>query len=350
MPSVVFRARRVVCAALLLLLYGVALEPLGAQESQELSGRVLHRESGVAGIEVELHRVTRDTAGIVARTATDARGGFRFLLPPADTAGFNVFFATAEHLGVRYFGPPLHPEESREGYAIAVFDTVAAANADVPVRVVRRDMVVLPEHNGGWEVNEIIQLVNPGTHTLVAVDDQPAWEFHIPVWATSFEVGENEGPVGGVVRMGERVLLLAPLVPGSREVFVRYRLPDAPPEFGIPVGSATDALNVYVAQPAPTLTVTGLAAQAPIQADGQSFLSYGATDLAPGTVVMLAWRPGGAPVNPTTAALGVLSLLLAIGAVAALWGGRGGGAGPGQPASVPVAAVVREPAATEPVA
>ena len=80
-----------------------------------LQGRVEKDSAGVADVAVMLHRVTRDSAGAVSASRSGPGGAFSFTLPPADTAGFTVFFATAEYQGVRYFGPPLHSGDSRSG-------------------------------------------------------------------------------------------------------------------------------------------------------------------------------------------------------------------------------------------
>ena len=80
-----------------------------------LQGRV-ETGAGVADVAVTpLHRVTRDSAGAVSASRLGLRRLFPSTLPPADTAGFTVFFATAEYQGVRYFGPPLRESPECSG-------------------------------------------------------------------------------------------------------------------------------------------------------------------------------------------------------------------------------------------
>jgi hypothetical protein len=248
---------------------------------------------------------------------------------------------------VRYFGPPLHPTEPRDRYAIAVFDTVAVAAAQTPVRVARRDLVLLPDQAGGWEVNEIVQLFNPGTQTLVARQSMPTWEFRVPAGAEALEAGEGELDASELVRMEDRVLLTAPIVPGTREIFVRYRIPPRPGEFRLPVETPTDSLNVFVRQPAPALSMEGLRIREAIEADGSEFQRYGAADLGPGSVITIGWRGNGSPIDPTVAALAILSALLLLGAVAAVWRRPRGGAVQPPARTVPVGTLVREPVSSD---
>jgi hypothetical protein len=309
------RTRRAVGAAIFFVLsLGPALV-----EAQDLRGRVEADGEGIGGIPVELHRVTRDTAGVVERTESGADGSFRLPVPPADTAGFTVYFATANHLGVRYFGAPLHPGEPRDGYVIAVYDTVPAGTADVPVAVQRRDVILLPDGRGGWEVNELIQIANRGGVTLMPGEGMAVWELPIPAHATDFEVGDTEVSVDDVVRLGDRALLVHPLVPGVREMFVRYRIgAEAPPELSFRVGSPTDSMNVLVGQPSPRITVEGLSRGEAFEAQGQTFASYQGGALGADDVVTMSWRPVGPPIDPTMAALAIVALFLAAGTFAAM--------------------------------
>jgi len=329
--------RRALSAALFV---GAGLAAASGADAQAFQGRVLKADAAVAGVEVELHRVTREGGGVLERTTTDGSGAFRIDLPPTDTAsGFTVYFATADYLGVRYFGPPLHPGEARDAYSIAVFDTVAAASAPVPIRIIHRDMVLLPEQLGGWEVNEILQIVNPGAVTLVAPTGMPTWEFKIPEEAFAFEVGEGGSESTGIVRMGERVIISEPLVPGVREVFIRYRVPGSLSEFAIPVTASTSTFNLLIAQPAPDVVATGFGDPEPFEADGRAFAAYRAAGLEPGAALGLAWEPTGPPVDPRMAALAVAAILLLVGAGAALRR-RGPGAGETRRAAPPAPVAV----------
>lgn len=290
--------------------------------TQELSGRVELDGSGVAGQEVVLHRVARDTAGVVARSRSGTDGAFSIPLPPVDTAGFTVFFATVDFQGVRYFGTPIHPGQSYEEYPIVVYDTIGAGAAGAPsLRLTRRDIVMLPESGGGWEVNEIVQLLNPGERTIVSRDGEATWEFSIPAGAEAFEIGEGEIAAGELVRFEDRAHLLAPILPGPREVFVRYLIPAGHRELRISVGTPADSLKLFVQLPSPDVSVSGLETRPIVQTEAGDFLSFAAADLGAENQVTIAWTgPRPLPVSPTTAALLILVAFLIVGAIAAVRG------------------------------
>jgi len=271
------------------------------------------RDDSGAGCEVQ--------SGVAATAETRADGGFDFTLPPPDSAGFTVYFATADHLGVRYFGPPLHSGDSPGAYRIAVYDTVEVAAPPSAIRLASRDVVLLPQSDGGWEVNEIVQLVNDEQHTFVAPLGTPTWEFRIPAEAEAFEVGEGETPNSEVVRMGERVLLTAPVVPGARELFLRYRVPAGRKPLAYALPQAAENFTLFVRQPAPTVAVQGLAVHDTVSSDGEQFLRYAGRELAAGTTVQIESRgPRPSPVKPVHAAIAMVVVVLAGGAWAAARG------------------------------
>lgn len=287
---------------------------------QELRGRVQRNGDGAPGVGVTLHRVTAAGSGPIARGRTDADGRFRFTVPPADTAGFTVFFATADYLGVRYFGPPLHPGDPREAYTITARDTASYRRETLPLRIARRDVVLLPDAQGGWEVNEAIRLRNPTEQTLVPRDGV-TWTGRLPATATTFEMGDGEIRPDRVRRLGSQLLLTAPLQPGDHEIFFRYRVPAAAAEIPLAAGERTDELNLLVREPAPPLRVRGLTPAEPVVSEGERFLRFTGRDLPAGTSVVVApERPLAPPVNPSLAAGGVAAAVLAVGGWFALRG------------------------------
>jgi hypothetical protein len=298
-------------AALLLLLLALAA-PLAAQQ---LRGRVLRAGAGVEGVAVTLHRVTRDSAGAVATATSAPDGSFAFTLPRADTTGFNVFFATAEFAGVRYFGPPLHRDDPAAGYAVQVFDTVSAGAARAGVRVARRDVVFLPEEDGSAEVNELLRLRNPGDRTLVVGSEVATWEFRLPEGVLAFEVGEGEIAPGMVQRRGSRVLVTASLAPGDHELFVRYRLGRGATRTVLPLARGTDSVSLFIRQPSAAATVAGLEAPTRVESNGESFLRFGGAGLGERGALEVRWeRAAPPPVDPRVAALVATGLVLTVGA------------------------------------
>ena len=305
------------------ILLAAALCPAPASAQPTLSGQVVRGAAGVGNVPVELHRVSSDTSGRLATGTAGADGRFSFVLPPTDTAaGFTVFFATAMVDGVRYFGPALHPGEPGTAYRVVVYDTTSAAADVAALRVSRRDVILIAGQRGGWEVAEVVRVENPTGRTVVGAGGTPAFGLAVPPGATDFQaeepgVSESAGAEQprDLVLMGGRVLATVPLTPGGRDFFFRYRLPPRTGSLALPTSQRTDTLTLYVRQPAPGVRVEGLPAGEPFEAEGERFLRYTGTALAPGAKVNVRWRGnGGAPVDPRLAAGAATVLVLAAGA------------------------------------
>ncbi|HYH83125.1 MAG TPA: hypothetical protein VEX86_25240 [Longimicrobium sp.] len=310
------------------------LAPTPAAAQQPLAGRVLRDGQGVPGVRVQLHRVTRVSRGQIDSTVSGPGGRFSLRLPAADTAaGFTVFFSTAVADGVRYFGPAIHPEQEAEEYAIAVYDTASSQALADSVRVSRRDVFLIPDANGAMQVAEILRVRNPARRTLVA-EGRPRVSVTLPPGLEAFEAGEGDRADSaqasntGLARVGDRAWLTDPLVPGDRDFFFRYRLPAKVKQLPVALGRATDTLFVYVRQPAPDVSATGLGEGTPFTAEGDQFIRYMATALGPGAPVSVDWRgPRPPPVDPRWAALAIAGAILAAGVVVAARRSRGAAAG-----------------------
>ena len=284
-----------------------------AQESDPvLLGHVVKGGEPVANVPVTLHRVSSEGSGEVAADVSGSDGSFSFPLETVDGATFTVFFVAADHLSVRYLGEPVHGGETGEGYTVAVYDTTSVARE--PVRITRRDMVLIPESGGSWEVNEVVRIFNPSSVALVADTGMPTWEFGIPGGAAEFQTGEGDILPNEVSRMDDRVLLLTPVVPGERDLFIRYRLQNSPGNATIPLNQPTDSLNLFVRQPSHLTAVEGMASIRLIEAQGEEFLLYAGDAFQPGEEITLRWSGASPiPIDPVHAAIGVTVLLLLAG-------------------------------------
>lgn len=311
------RSRLLIGAAALL----AAASPAPGQEAEPFVGSVQLAGRPVPDVPVTLHRVTADSSGAIATTATDAEGSFRFRLPPPAAEGFTVFFTTAEFRGVRYFGLPLHPTDPRTGYSIAVHDT--ASSLPGAVRVSQRDVVLLPHADGGWEVNEVVRLVNSGDRTLVPGSAASTWEIPLPDDVEAFEAGDGDIPADRVRWMGDRLFLQSPLTPGQHEVFFRYRLAAGRSEASLNLEAGVDSLNVFVLQPSPRMEIEGMRPSDLLEVQGQRFLQFTARAVAPGTDIRMEWEGGGPAFSPVWAGVGATLLLLLVGVGAAMRGRRG---------------------------
>ncbi|HUE95251.1 MAG TPA: carboxypeptidase-like regulatory domain-containing protein [Longimicrobiaceae bacterium] len=308
---------------------GMAISHIGEALAQEplppdtLVGRVVQEGQPLPSVPVVLHRVTPQSSGEVAAATTDESGTFRLPLETLEGAGFNIFFVTAEYLSVRYFGEPVHPDRPRVGYTVAVYDTVSSPS--VPPRVNRRDFVMIPQTNDSWEVNEIISILNPGDRAIVGAQGMPTMEISVPTGALDFQAGEGDIFPHELSFMGGRVLLVTPVIPGRRDLWLRYRLPPQPARATVRIQQPTDTFNLYVQQPSHLTGVEGLGTTQMINVEGEQFLQYGAIDLPAGATIALRWT-GGAPVDPVVAAVVVTLALLAAGAVVAARNRRAGAA------------------------
>jgi hypothetical protein len=301
--------------------------PLAAQQGDDvLRGRVVLEAEPVAAVPVTLHRVTAQESGVIATTVSDPSGRFQFRVPPPDSAGFTVYFTTADYLSVRYFGQPIHPGDPREDYALEVFDT--ASSLPGALRLARRDLVVFPHADGGWEVNEVVRVRNTAERTLVSASAMPTWSISLPAGARDFEVGESDLPADQLRQMGDRLLLLMPLLPGDRELLFRYRIPGDRAEVLLKLDAPADSVNLYIQQPAPHVEVTGLAPREIFEVQGDRFLRFSGADLAADTRVRLAWENSIAPVDPVLAGTGAALALLLVGVGAAFRNRAAGRRGP----------------------
>ncbi|HEX2079060.1 MAG TPA: hypothetical protein VHG08_15155, partial [Longimicrobium sp.] len=302
---------------------GLLPSPASAQGT--LTGRVVRGGEGVPGAPVELHRVASDTSGLLATTSTGPDGAFTFRLPAAAPGGFTVVFAAAMVDGVRYFGPALHPGDPGRDYQVVAYDTTSSKAAVDSLRLARRDVILVPGPRGGWDVAEVVRVENPLDRTVVGVGGTPVFGVAVPPGATDFQTDDptlSEGATDrprDLVLMGGRVVATVPLTPGARDFFFRYRVPPASGTMALPLAQRTDTLALYVRQPAPGVRVEGLPAGEPFEAEGESFLRYTGTALAPGAKVAVRWRGhGGSPVDPRLAAGIVTAAVLAVGAWFAL--------------------------------
>jgi hypothetical protein len=303
--------------ALVLIAMALSATAAPAQETAGvLRGRVELSGQGLAGVSVTLHTVTQDTSGAVAAAMSGAAGVFEFMLPAPDTAGFTVYFATAEHLGVRYFGAPVHPGDTVPGYAVVVYDTATAVPG--AVRLARRDLVLVPHPDGGWEVNEVIRISNPTDRTLVPPPGIPGWGMRLPPSAEGFQTGGEETPADQVRLVGDIVSLTASLPPGERDLLFRYRLPGGEPVAPLNAGVSVDSMNVFVQQPSARLTISGMRPTDMITARGERFLQLSATNLAADAELRLEWEADRAPFGAVPAGLGAAALVLALGLAAAV--------------------------------
>lgn len=227
---------------------------------QEMRGTVaLPDSSGVAGVLVELHRVTAESGELVDSARTDQSGGFTFDLA-SDAEPGTLFVAGARYHGVLYWGPPVH-ESARDvptDYSVVVYDTAVVS---APVRTLRttiRHIVITPAP-GALQVEEILDVQGLPDRTLVGASDSGA------VWSVALAEGAH-GVVpaqGGAepehiaVENDGTVSFRGALPPSGVRLALRYVVPSS--DYTLRIGSPTSRLEMLVMpEPGLELLIEGL--------------------------------------------------------------------------------------------
>ena len=255
--------------------------------AQELVGEVRRQGLPLPGADVLLHQVSADSAGEVARRSTGPLGRFRFAEPALTDIDSTdeIFFASVRHDGVLYFGSTLGSRDDLEDlYVIEVFDTATAPAGAAPVALPVRNVILEPIE-GGWQATDLIELRNDVGRTWVgSAEGAPVWRHPLPESAVEASVGQSDLPVGAGFFERGMAITNAAIMPGSRVYMFRYRIPEL--QFALPVVEGTERLEVLVQEPAPALSVVGLAQAPPAELEpGSTFRRYVGTNLAAANVV-----------------------------------------------------------------
>lgn len=317
------RILRVMRQAALLLALGAS--SLGAQGpaprvERTVEGRIVRPIPGVreprpvAGIQVVLHRIGRDSAGPIdsVRTRADGRYAFRYRAAEDSDATFVV---SAEHGGIAYFAPPLQATVvDGDDAEIVVFDTTSSP---VPITVRSRHVIVSAADEGERQVLELYELSNDTLLTAVPGDRERAvWTAVAPESAHDFTVPGEQGVSGSALRLVDgRVLLLAPFSPGIRQFAFTYRVPAGEASLRLPIERPTGALEVMLEEPTASATAPGLAEVEPMAVEGRTFRRFVAANV-PGNGVLAVEMPPPPPssraiyIAVTVISVGVLMLLV----------------------------------------
>jgi hypothetical protein len=293
--SLTFRPA-VLATLVLLFALACAAAPGSAAAQSLVRGRVVRGGAGVAGVPVQLHRVSRDAQGVADSAVSGADGAFSLRRPAADAeGGFEVVFATATHHGVRYFGPAVQGGAAPDGYEVAVHDTTSAAAAADSVRVTRRDVFLVPDSaKGGWRAVERVRLRNASSRTIVP-GARPAVGVTLPGGARELVSGggdpRTQQPLA-MVEAGGRAWATDPVLPGERDVLYRYHLPGSAAGAELAPSEATDTLYLYLPRAASGVKVTGVLDVSAVTVEGEPLTRYGGA-IRPGTRIGVEWGERG---------------------------------------------------------
>lgn len=259
------------------------------------------------GAGVSLHRIARDTAGVVADDTAGTDGRFSFRLPAADSG--DLFLVTARHEGVLYFGPPFHdPTQAPDPYTVVVYPSRALED-EATLELERRHLVLTPV-TGGFRVLDVASAANDSAWTWTSPrEGGEVWSAAFPPSATGVAV-ERGGVSPSEVRLaGGRARVRSAVPPGGQRLVLRYQIPTGQ-QVVLPVRRPVGVLELLV-QPPWEARVTGLEDAGRVQFQGREYRRYRAREVSPGTVVRFTVSPGGgaSAVLPwVLAGLGVLLL------------------------------------------
>jgi hypothetical protein len=261
---------------------------------------------------VTLHRVSPDSSGPMDSVRTDANGRYSIRYKPFGKDA--VYFASSSHGGVAYFTAPLPPSDAAgDAGEITVFDTTSAP---VPIRTRGRHLVVSSSGvDGRRTLVEVFQLSNDTTVTAVpGARERATWSVRVAPNAAGFEVGQSDiGPNAVQFRDG-RVLVLASISPGIRQLAFSYSVPASDFPLALAVADPVDVFEVLVEDRGASASGAGLAEQPTVALEGRSFRRFLAQDVKGGaTITVSVGEPTGTRENR-----GVIATVLGAGAVMAM--------------------------------
>jgi len=228
---------------------------------------------------VVLHHLSDGTQGDLDSLRISDDGGFEFRLPGApDPARSDVFFASVRHHGVLYFGPAItQTVQLDSAYAIHAYDTLLAPVEGMPVPLQSRSVFFEPD-SAGWRVTDLFQLRNDESRTIVTRSDGIVWSHPLPAEARDITAGEGELAFDAADIQNGELIVRAALPPGERLFVVRYRVDS--PILDLPIRGPTEALDVLVREPAPSIEVEGLELVDRIELEaGSTYLRFAGTEV-----------------------------------------------------------------------
>lgn len=318
------RAPHLVLAALLLAALArpaaaqapsVALAPDGPPRS--VAGRIVRPgargDQGVPGVMVTLHRVGPERSGPLdsARTGADGRYAFRYQPSGSEDA---IYFVSAMHAGIAYFGTPLRERTvAGDDAVVTVFDSTSAP---IPLRISGRHLIIsASDVSERRAIVEVFELSNDTTVTRVGgVRDSATLRLALPAGASDFE-GGRQGDVSAdaMALVNGRLEVYAPFAPGIKQLAFTYTLPRDAFPLTVRTDAATELLEVLLEDSTGSVQGASLARQGPVQSSGRTFIRWVAEGVPADAVVQVSFPSVAArPIIPQYAivAAGVAALLL----------------------------------------
>ncbi|MFL5507798.1 MAG: hypothetical protein ACJ8AU_13020 [Gemmatimonadales bacterium] len=220
-----------------------------------MDGRLLHvgeHDTVPVTGTVVLHRIAPSEQGAIDSLVTGSDGRYRFRFRVDSLA---LYVLSSRHDGIEYFSRPLRVVGGAlDSTSLLVHDTSSAA----PLAVLGRYWLIgQPTDAKRRPVLDLVLLRNEGPRTRVGRDSLAAtWTMPLPVGATGVAAGTGEFSSASIEARGDSLAVLAPLVPGDRQLVVQYTLPLAS-RVTLPVGQTTDSLVVLLEPRDATVRTTG---------------------------------------------------------------------------------------------
>lgn len=293
--------------------------PAGAlAQEPALRGRVLVGPDSLplAGAEVSLHAVGRDTGAVVRRDSADQEGRFTFRVPPADSG--TLFLVTVRHDGVLYHGPPFHrASRAPEPYRVMAYPTRAVEGpTTLPVR---RRHLILQASGNRLRVVDMARVANDSAWTWTSSTSGPVWSLSYPPGASDVTAAPG-GAAGRTVRIVDgRAEVHGAVPPGGARLVLRYGLPAGEP-ITLSVDRPVASLDLLVEEGV-EVSAEDLEPREPVTLEGSRYRRYSARDLPAGASVRFTASPAGAGADAGERSL-LPWILVALGAAllaAAAW-------------------------------
>jgi hypothetical protein len=246
----------------------VPASPLAAQASR-VAGRLVQVRAAdtvpLAG-PVVLHKLSVTSQGPIDTVRAGADGRFTFRVA-ADTGA--LFLLSSRFAGIEYFARPLRVQPGLvDSVTVEVHDTSATA----PVALQGRFLLVSRVTQGGRRsVLDLLVVMNPGPRTRAAPDSvTPTWTLPLPKDAGDLVAGEGEFSAAAFEQQGDSLRYLAPVLPGERQLVVRYSVP-AGGTLEFPTPAVSESLVVLLEEREATVVTDGFARADSTVIDGQTY-------------------------------------------------------------------------------
>lgn len=214
---------------------------------------------------VVLHRVRPEGSGAIDSLRVNEGGRFEFEIPFAPLPGTGeLYFASARHEGVLYFGGALStPEQFDEPYDIRAFPLRPVGTGTPRFRVAARNLFI-EEGPQGWRVTDVFEVLNEDEVTWGP--DEPGgtvWGYPLPAEAWNVVPAEGDAAPGSLRLDRGAVEQIAPFPPGPRLIVIRYDLPSL--AFTLPLPGRTEIFELLIKEPVPPHRVEGLIPAEPVE-------------------------------------------------------------------------------------